>query len=154
VITAGSIVVSVLAALGLTPRPTSAVGTATTALLLGTIPFVIGRRLLSHGRVTGATIAGALCIYLVVGLFFATLYGLISRLDAQPFFAGQRSANVVDYLYFSYVTLATVGYGDFTARGDLGRMLSVTEALTGQLYLVTVVAVVVSKFQGRRGSRD
>jgi hypothetical protein len=46
-------------------------------------------------------------------------------------------------VYFSYVTMSTVGYGDLTARGDLGRMLAVTEALLGQLYLVTIVALLV-----------
>ena len=53
-------------------------------------------------------------------------------------------------LYFSYVTLATLGYGDYTAAGNLGRALAVLEALMGQLYLVTVVAVVVTRL-GRPG---
>ena len=48
-------------------------------------------------------------------------------------------------LYFSYVTLATLGYGDYTAAGDLGHTLAIVEALFGQLYLVTVVAVLVSR---------
>ena len=50
----------------------------------------------------------------------------------------------MDYLYFSLVTLATLGYGDLSASSSLGRMLSVTEALAGQLYLVSIVAVLVS----------
>jgi voltage-gated potassium channel Kch len=58
----------------------------------------------------------------------------------------------IDFLYFSYVTLTTVGYGDLTAAGDLGRMLAVTEALLGQLYLVTVVALVIGNI-GRERTR-
>ncbi|MGH2792130.1 MAG: potassium channel family protein, partial [Actinomycetota bacterium] len=55
-----------------------------------------------------------------------------------------------DFLYFSYSTLTTVGFGDLTARGDVGRMTSALEALTGQLYLVTVVAVLVGNLIDRR----
>jgi hypothetical protein len=60
-----------------------------------------------------------------------------------PFFVTVAAPGAVDYLYFSYVTLTTVGYGDLTARGDAGRMLAVCEALLGQLYLVTVLALLV-----------
>ena len=55
-----------------------------------------------------------------------------------------RAAQPVAYLYFSYTTLTTVGFGDLTAGTDLGRMLAVVEALMGQLYLVTVVAFIVA----------
>jgi hypothetical protein len=56
-------------------------------------------------------------------------------------------------MYFSYITMTTVGYGDYTAAGNLGRTLSASEALFGQLYLVTVVAVVVSRLGRRREPR-
>jgi hypothetical protein len=52
-------------------------------------------------------------------------------------------------LYFSYVTLATLGYGDYTAASNLGHMLAVAEALIGQIYLVTVVALLVSRLRVR-----
>jgi hypothetical protein len=52
-------------------------------------------------------------------------------------------------LYFSFVTLATLGYGDYTAAGELGRTLAIVEALVGQLYLVTVIAVLVSRMRRR-----
>ena len=60
-------------------------------------------------------------------------------------------ASIQDFLYFSFVTQTTVGYGDFTAAGDLGRALCVVEALVGQLYLVTIIAVLVSRMAGRPG---
>jgi Ion channel len=103
---------------------------------------VVARRLLRHQRVQRSTILGALCIYLLLGLFFAYLYSALSAIGGG-FFAGQPEASIVDYLYFSYTSLTTVGYGDLTAGGDLGRMLAVSEALMGQLYLVTVVALLV-----------
>jgi len=55
-------------------------------------------------------------------------------------------------LYFSFVTLATLGYGDYTPAGSLGRTLAIVEALFGQLYLVTVIAVLVSRM--RRASPE
>jgi hypothetical protein len=112
------------------------------ALLTAACPVVVARRLLRHQRVQRSTILGALCIYLLLGLFFAYLYSALSAIGGG-FFAGQPEASIVDYLYFSYTSLTTVGYGDLTAGGDLGRMLAVSEALMGQLYLVTVVALLV-----------
>jgi len=102
--------------------------------------------------VEGSTILGALCIYLLLGLFFAYLYSAVGAV-AGPFFAQQPEAAIVDYLYFSYTSLTTVGYGDLSAAEDLGRMLAVSEALTGQLYLVTVVALLVGNI-GRDRTRS
>ena len=88
---------------------------------------------------------GALCIYVLLGMLWAFGYGAIGAFESGPFFAEQATANVSDFLYFSFVTLTTVGYGDLTAAGGLGRAIAVVEALFGQLYLVTVVALVVSR---------
>lgn len=114
----------------------------TVALLTAASPVVVARRLLRHPRVQGSTILGALCIYLLLGLFFAYLFSAVGAV-AGDFFTGQPEAAIVDYLYFSYASLTTVGYGDLSPAEDLGRMLAVSEALIGQLYLVTVVALVV-----------
>jgi hypothetical protein len=78
-------------------------------------------------------------------MLFAFVFGAIGAFSSEPFFAEQTSQTVADYLYFSFVTLCTVGYGDLTAREGLGRATAVIEMLTGQLYLVTVVALVVSR---------
>ena len=63
---------------------------------------------------------------------------------ASPFFAGGQLATVPHCLYFSFTSLTTVGYGDFTARTNLGHTLAVSEALLGQIYLVTVVSLIVA----------
>jgi hypothetical protein len=85
----------------------------------------------------------------MIGLFFAFVYGAIEEISGEPFFAGGTSASVANCVYFSFVTLATVGYGDLTAAGNLGHTLCVFEALIGQIYLVTVVSLIVSNL-GRR----
>jgi hypothetical protein len=120
-------------------------------LLLGA-PVAIVRRLLMELRVTASTVFGALCVYLIAGLLFAYVYGLLGATDQGRFFVQVRHPQSIDYLYFSLATLTTLGYGDFTAAGDLGRMLAVTEALAGQMYLVSVVAVLVANM-GRARQR-
>ena len=93
--------------------------------------------------ITGSTVAGAACAYLLIGLFFASVYTFLAGASTDPFFAQTETERAVDFLYFSFITLTTVGYGDLSAAADLGRMLAAGEALTGQLFLVTVVALVV-----------
>jgi voltage-gated potassium channel Kch len=121
------------------------------ALLVGAAPVVIAMSLVRRRVVDVHTVMGALCIYVLVGMLWAFAYGAIGAFGSGPFFAQSGHTNVADYLYFSFVTLTTVGYGDLTAAGGLGRAVAVIEALTGQLYLVTVVALVVSRMA--RGTR-
>ena len=87
---------------------------------------------------------GVLCVYILVGMFFGYVYGAIDHSGGHPFFAGDQSATVAHCLYFSFTSLTTVGYGDLTARTNLGHTLSVSEALLGQIYLVTVVSLIVA----------
>ena len=114
------------------------------ALLAIVGPPAILHRLLTHHRIDLTTVAGALCVYLLAGIFFAYVFGVVAELGGNPFFAQQDAADGVDLIYFSFVTLATLGYGDLTPRGDLGRMLAATEAVLGQLYLVSAVALLVA----------
>lgn len=115
-------------------------------------PIVIINRLVRHPAITFRTVLGALCVYLLLGFFFAFLYLTLGRVGG-PFFRQPAANQAIDYIYFSYVTMSTVGYGDLTARGNLGRMLAVTEALIGQLYLVTIVALLVGNL-GRVRRKD
>jgi hypothetical protein len=86
-------------------------------------------------------------------LFFASLYGLIGHLNGT-FFAQNLAPTPNRTLYFSFTTLTTVGYGDLTARSNLGHTLSVSEALVGQIYLVTVVSLIVGNLGMSRRTRD
>jgi uncharacterized membrane protein len=94
--------------------------------------------------------AGVLCVYLLIGSGFAFAYGVISAAENGSFFAQQPDGDISDFLYFSFVTMTTTGYGDLTAAHDLGRSLAITEALIGQIYLVTVVALIVSNLGNTR----
>jgi ion channel len=101
-------------------------------------------------------LAGALCLYLLLGLFFTFVYSLIQHVDSSgPLFVQvPGKASTANITYFSYVTMTTVGYGDLTLRSNVPRMFAVTEALLGQLYLVSAVALVVSRLgQERRTFR-
>jgi hypothetical protein len=111
------------------------------------------RNLRASGEVRIESVMGVLSLYILLGMLFAFVFGAIDKLGADSFFADDAPATVSNCLYYSFTTLATVGYGDFTARSDLGHTLSVTEALVGQIYLVTVVSLIVSNL-GRRGRRE
>jgi ion channel len=99
-----------------------------------------------YGAVNLQTMFGVLCVYLLIGLVFGVAYGLIEDVSSTPVFAGHELSRD-QFLYFSFSTLTTTGYGDVVARTDLVRALAVAEALIGQLYLVTVVAVIISNLR-------
>jgi voltage-gated potassium channel len=125
--------------------------------LIALAPFALARGVIRHLRaertVTLDAVYGAIAIYLLIGAFFATIDAAVGQIGSQPFFSQTHDPGFEQYMYFSYVTLATVGYGDFTPDTSLARALAVTEALSGQLYLVTIVAVLVSNV-GRRRTGD
>jgi hypothetical protein len=122
-------------------------------LLIAFAPAVIGggivRDIRAEGTVTVRTLSGVLAIYLLLGMFFALLGAAAAAIGDGPYFAGQPHSERSDFLYFSYVTLSTTGYGDLSPVTDFGRMLAVTEALSGQIYLVTVVATIVANLRPR-----
>lgn len=110
----------------------------------------LARRIVMEPFVSGRTVLGLLCVYLLIGMTFAATFIMVAVVSAEPFFVQTDHAQPVDFTYFSFVTLATVGYGDLTAANPMPRMLAAIEGLTGQLYLVTVVAVAVSRVRTRR----
>lgn len=138
-----------------TGKGTTVAGIAATAsgLLIALAPpaVVVGvyRNMRATGGVTLTVVFGVLCLYLLIGLFFAFTYAAVQNLGGAPFFANGAAAVSPRSLYFSFTTMTTVGYGDYTARTNLGHTLSVTEALVGQIYLVTVVAAIVGRLVPR-----
>jgi len=125
------------------------VGILSGALTIATI-FTIGIGVIDQGEPNVQSVTGAVCVYLLIGITFVFLYGVLATLGSGDFFAQGTDGTRSLRLYFSFITLATVGYGDYTAAGDLGRTLAVFEALIGQLYLVTVLATLVTR--ARRSS--
>ena len=124
-------------------------------ILLAPPAIVLGvvRTLRARSRVTIEAVFGVLCLYLLLGMFFAFVYGFIGRVEGN-FFANHVPTTTARVLYFSFATLTTVGYGDITAESNLGHTLAVTEALLGQIYLVTIVSVIVGNLGRTRGRRD
>jgi Ion channel len=123
-------------------------------LLVAVAPFAIARGLVRDLRrdheVGVATLAGVLSIYLLAGMFFSFLYGVVAAVDADALFAEVAKSDPHDQIYFSFVTLCTVGYGDLTPAANLPRAFAVAEMLLGQIYLVTVVALIVGNLSARR----
>jgi len=97
------------------------------AALYLVILVAVFREVIEQQKVNVETILGALCVYFLIGLL-------------------GRDVSNEDYSYFSFVTLTTVGYGDLVAHSDLGRRIAVIEAMTGQIFLATAVARLVSLY--------
>ena len=121
-------------------------GIVSGVLVVATIAAIaIG--VVDQDEVNAQSITGAICIYILLGLLFLFLYSAAALLGQGSFFAQGTDGTRSLRLYFSYVTLATLGYGDYTPAGNLGHMLAVLEALLGQLYLVTILALLVSRLR-------
>ena len=123
-------------------------------LFIAVTPVIVARGLIREIReertVTIRTMFGVLCIYLLIGVFFAFIYAVIDAETANEFFPHVAPASTSDFLYFSFTTLTTTGYGDLVTVNELGRSMAVLEALIGQIYLVTVVALIVANMRGSR----
>jgi hypothetical protein len=125
---------------------------AISGLLSIAIPLALIGGLMRLVRLHGVTpqaVAGALTLYLLLGLVFAWVIGFVAKVDDVQYFAQQAHASTSQIVYFSFAVLTTTGFGDLTAATHIGRALAVVEMLLGQLYLVTVIGVLVGNFAGR-----
>jgi hypothetical protein len=116
------------------------------------IVVVIGRGIADQGEVNRQSVTGSICVYILIGLLFTFVYGAAAALGSSPFFAQGTDGTTSLRFYFSYVTLATLGYGDYTPAGNFGHTVAIVEALLGQLYLVTVVALLVANMGKTRAA--
>ena len=101
-------------------------------------------RVVSSAEVGSRTILGAISVYAVLGILFTFAYGTIDRLQDGPFFEEVARPEGGDFLFFSYTTLTTTGYGNLVPGGQPGRMIAGLEMMLGQVFLVTLVAGLVS----------
>jgi hypothetical protein len=108
---------------------------------------MILRQILVADAVTLQSILGAISTYLIIGLMFSAIYAAIYFLHSQHFFADHELATSSNFQYFSFTTLTTLGYGDFTAADSGGRAVAMLEAMTGQIFLATLVAKLVATFR-------
>jgi len=129
-----------------------AVAAALTAVFLGVMSVGLVRRAMAPGRVTMSRVLASLCAYLMIGLVWAEVYAAVVVVSPGSFNTslgwGQMDTGdvVTRAVYFSFVTLTTLGYGDITPATDTTRSLAVTEAIVGQLYLTVMVARLVGLF--------
>jgi hypothetical protein len=125
------------------------VGTVLAAL----IPVALGGgliRLIRDSGVTVQAVAGALAVYLLVGLLFASAISFVAAIQGNAFFAQGAHVSNGDRVYYSFTVLTTTGFGDYTTATPAGHALAVLEMLIGQLYLVTVIGILIGNFAGRR----
>jgi hypothetical protein len=139
------VVAAVAVAFGGGNRATGTIVILSSLLVLAS-PVAIGWRILHHTRVTTQTVLGALCIYVLIGLVFSNFDYGVQLVSGNSFFAQPGQHGPADFAYFSYITMATVGYGDLTPATGLPRTNAVLEALMGQIFLVVLVARLVGMY--------
>jgi len=117
-------------------------------IALGPPAIVVGlvRDLRETGSVRVQSLFGVLSLYMLIGMGFGFVYGAIDYFGGDPVFAAGQSATVSNCLYFSFITLSTVGYGDITPVSRIARWLAATEAMTGLLYITVLLARLVSLY--------
>jgi voltage-gated potassium channel len=123
--------------------------------LLGFTTLVMFNSLIHTDQVSQDAVVGGICVFLLIGLCFALVFILMTDLNPGALELGKEaivrsnsdsSAHATLLLYFSFVTLTTLGYGDVSPVGDMARMFAVAEALIGQLYLVVFLARLVALY--------
>ena len=112
-------------------------------------PFSIVRHLILRRDVDTETLLGAIAAYLLIGMFFAFAYKAMGEFGSVPFYGAQGPGSLSQDLFFSFVTMTTVGYGDLVPAANPGQTLAVLEALIGQLFLVVAVGKIISSYRPR-----
>jgi hypothetical protein len=125
---------------------------AVCCLLYLIAPFSIVRHLMVRRDIDVEALLGAVSAYLLIGMFFAYAYQAAGELGSVPFFGSQGHGTLSQDLFFSFVTMTTVGYGNLVPAANPGQTLAVAEAVIGQLFLVVAVGKVISGLQPRRGN--
>ena len=109
-------------------------------------------------RIDGNRIIGAICVYLLLGVLLALLNMFVYRLVPGSFHGIAESLNDaergLDLIYYSFVTMTTLGYGDITPVGPLARALAYLGAVAGQFYIAILVGMAVGLYLGQRQQQD
>jgi hypothetical protein len=129
-------------------------GSITQVTLLAVAMIAVLIRVVTAAEVNVRTILGAISVYTVLGLLFGFAYEAIGRVQDTPFFQGTPQIHHGDYLFFSYTTLTTTGYGDLVPAGQPGEMIATFEMLMGQIFLVTLVAGLVAVWRPGTGLKQ
>jgi hypothetical protein len=149
VVTAVVFAATLVATLVGSPRVAEGVVGAGSFVMITLVIIVIISTIVRIGRLDTDAVLGVLCVYLLLALFFSSFNQVFASAMHGYLHGTSDPPSESDLLYFSVITLTTVGYGDITPAQELARAVSVVEALTGQLYLVSVVAGVVGNWERR-----
>ena len=120
------------------------------------VTMILFDSLIKTKEVTINTLYTAVCVYLMLGLLWACIYGLINELVPGSIFSGSISDGTItanEIIYLSFTTLTTLGYGDFTLTSPVGRIMTSLEAIIGQLFLAFLVARFVAIYASKSISR-
>ena len=128
-------------------QPFFAMAAMLQAVLLLAGALAVLRAVLTEGQVGFRTILGAVSVYITLGLLFTFLYVAIQRIAGDPLFGSTANVESGDYVFFSMTTLTTTGYGNLVPAYQPGKMFAVLEMLIGQVFLVTLIARLVSMWQ-------
>lgn len=112
--------------------------------LLAIAMLAVLRRVVTTAEIGSRTILGAVSVYTVLGILFSFAYSTIDHIQSGRFFSEVADPKGSEFLFFSYTTLTTTGYGNLVPGGQPGRLVSGLEMMAGQIFLVTLVAGLVS----------
>lgn len=146
------IAASMLGAVGDVGDWSGALAASGQVVLLGALVLATVGRVLRHDVVTGQTVAGAIAAYLLIGLAFSWLYFGLDVIDEDMF--SLDSTEVWSYSEFSFVVLTTLGFGNEVPTSPFAGRVVALEALTGQVFLATFIARMVSMYGQRRGTAE
>ena len=135
----------------------AALGTAVSAILILTTLVQLVRGLivlLSLRGVTVQAVAGALAVYLLLGIVFSFAITTMAKIDGGAYFAQGTDGSESERVYYSFTSMTTTGFGDFTPAQRGGRAVAVLEMLVGQIYLVTIISLLVGNLRRRREAAD
>jgi voltage-gated potassium channel Kch len=116
---------------------------ASTAIGLVVLALVVVSSVLRAGTVTRHQIEGAIAAFLLLGLAWASAYEYVALRDSSAF-RGLGTADAMEWTYYSFVTLTTVGYGDITPVSPAARSLAITESITGLMYVAILISRLVA----------
>jgi hypothetical protein len=136
-----AVALALASALGASGKLLGVAALAQVALLVVAAGEILGTVLQEH-EVNFRTILGAISVYVMLGILFTWIYVAVDKLQGGQFFG--KPIQVGDYVFFSITTLSTTGYGNLVPAAQPGRMLAGIEMLVGQIFLVTLIAGLVS----------
>ncbi len=118
---------------------------------------IVANKVLLDKNIDVNTLIGSACIYLLIGIIWGLLYSIVEYITPGAFH-GINTLHINDqlweFIYYSFVTITTLGYGDMYPLSSFARSLAYLEAICGQLYIALLVATLVGRYLSRQGNSD